>query len=503
MQSVHTEQVASASQLSYWRTALKPHQLYGWSVTFCGLALMLWGVREVAFSSNILNFIILLILVGMGSIPATSSALAKITSFTFSISSVVAIASIPSLGVGAAIVLASSAHFVLWWFKPHDPLAWKKTWAQLGFNAAMDGLAMAAAGLLYIPVLNIVGYGPLQMTLIWFLAVALFVFANLSILYMMIRLQHGAEMTVRTFISNVGWSIGLGFVVHAVGGGFLAYAIGQYDTQGIFIFFLPIFLSAYAFQLYAREMQEHMDNLEDIIAERTQELAQLNSEKDAFLAVLTHDMRSPLNTIKLTMEMIQRKPAMVAERPHITERILRAQNILLQLVSDIVDLGKMEAGKPMELKRSTIDLIKLTKDIVDEQISTAQTKSIQLTLSEAPAPVEVPADHYQMQRVLTNLITNAIKYTPNGGQVDVSVSRKEESVEIMIKDSGYGIPEADLPTIFEPYQRVSGSADKARGTGLGLSITKAITEAHGGSIIVESKEGVGSTFRIVLPASTS
>ena len=504
MQLFQTEVPVSPTKFLNWLLTIEQHKLYGWFVTSCGLILMLWGVYGVAVSSNILNFTILLCLVCIGSIPATSSALTKIARFTFSVSTVVAIASIPSLGPGPAAVLASSSHLFLWFFKPKDPLDWQKSWTQLGFNSAMNGLAMGAAGYLYVIAGEFLSQGVLQISLAWILAVALFVTTDLIILFIMVRLQYGAEMTARSFLTNIGWSIALGFLVHALGGGFLAYSMAKYDTQSIIIFFLPIFLSAFAFQLYTREMQAHMDNLEEIVAERTKELAQLNSEKDSFLAVLTHDMGSPLNTIKLTMEMIQHKPTILVERPQLAERIVRSQTMLQQLVSDIVDLGRMEAGKPLELKKADVDLVKLTKDIVEEQISRASLKSIQLQSSHAEETINILADGYQVQRVLTNLITNAIKYTPHGGQIDINICKDEDETEgemakIMIKDSGYGIPETELSSIFERYQRVSANSDKARGAGLGLSITKAIIDAHDGTVKVKSEIDTGSTFWVRLP----
>ena len=152
----------------------------------------------------------------------------------------------------------------------------------------MDGLAMATAGYIYILARDLLGSSAFVTAGIWFIAVGIFVITNLMFLFIMVRLQHGPELTLQVFISNIGWSIGLGFLLHAFGGGFFAYAISQYDTQGIAIFFLPIFLSAFAFQLYSKEMQAHMENLEEIIAERTAELAQLNSEKDAFPVSYTH-----------------------------------------------------------------------------------------------------------------------------------------------------------------------------------------------------------------------
>lgn len=358
---------------------------------------------------------------------------------------------------------------------------------------------MGVAGVLYAALLNVVGSGLFEVPLVWFISVASFVLTNLGILYIMVRLQFGAEMTIHSFVTNIGWSIGLGYLVHALGGGFLAYAMTQYDTQSIIIFFLPIFLSAFAFQLYSREMQSHLDNLEEIVSERTKEIAQLSEEKDAFLAVLTHDMGSPLNTIKLTMDMIKRKPAIMAERPDLADRIVRSQAMLQQLVSDIVDLGRMEAGNPIEIKEENLNLFKLVQDIVEELRTRARLESIQLQIDESAEAVNIMADSYQIHRVLTNLITNAIKYTPQNGKINISVSQNDDMAEVTIKDSGYGIPKEELSTIFDPYQRVSANADKAQGTGLGLSITKAIIEAHDGTIHVESERNIGSTFLVKLP----
>jgi len=129
----------------------------------------------------------------------------------------------------------------------------------------------------------------------------------------------------------------------------------------------------------------------------------------------------------------------------------------------------------------------------------AMEKNITLNQEDVPQPVVISADQKQIERVLLNLISNAIKYTPEGGTVNIETGMKGRHAYVEIKDNGYGIPEDELPHIFDRFRRVKGHQSKAVGTGLGLAIVKSLVEAHDGEISVTSQVDVGSTFTIRLP----
>ena len=150
-----------------------------------------------------------------------------------------------------------------------------------------------------------------------------------------------------------------------------------------------------------------------------------------------------------------------------------------------------------------LDFAELARTTADQMKLLAEEKRISLT-SDGSEPVEVEADPSRLKQVVVNLLDNAIKYTPEGGSVSISVTRRDDHAILEVADSGLGISADDLPHVFERFYR----ADKARsrqmgGTGLGLSIVRSICQAHGGRVTVNSAEGRGSLFRVQLPASTN
>jgi two-component system phosphate regulon sensor histidine kinase PhoR len=184
------------------------------------------------------------------------------------------------------------------------------------------------------------------------------------------------------------------------------------------------------------------------------------------------------------------------------EIIYRDSERLAKLIDDLLDLSRIESGKmKMEfLPTDILRVIKRTVAVVDNQ---AKAKAISISLDLPPDLPKVLADENRLAQVILNLLDNAIKYTPDGGKVSISAFLKGGFVQVDVSDTGVGIPEKDLPRIFERFYRV----DKARsrelgGTGLGLSIVKHIVQAHGGEVWVKSELGRGSTFSFTIPKAS-
>lgn len=231
---------------------------------------------------------------------------------TIGIGSAIAIAIVPFFGPMAAVLIIAAANFGIWFFKTRDETTWKKSWTQLLFNIGMQTIAIFLAGWV------------LQTMRAWFVpnsvsgAIASWLIAalvndqvNLWLLIVILRLQHGQRAKPLNILRDNLWAMPINILTISVGGGLLAFSGQNFGVVGILVFFLPIILSSYAFQLYVRQMQAHMDNLEQIVAnrtielqKRTEELNLLVTEKDAFLAVLTHDMKSPLTSIGLYAELL-------------------------------------------------------------------------------------------------------------------------------------------------------------------------------------------------------
>lgn len=304
------------------------------------------------------------------------------------------------------------------------------------------------------------------------------------------------------------WAVPMNVTVMALGGGLIYTAVYVFGLLGLAIFVLPIILSAYSFRITVNNAKKQMDNLEDLVALRTQALAEandqlerLNKEKDQFLAVLTHDMRTPLTSIKGYGSILRDRELSRDQQTQIAKVILRSQETLLEIVNNILDLEKLASGAGMELEMSDFDLSLLAKSTAEAVQAQALEKQIKLDFNPVPTPIMITADEKKIERVLTNLISNAIKYTPQEGVVSVTASTNGRYAMVEVTDTGYGIPEDELDHIFDRYSRVKGHQQLAIGTGLGLAIVKSLVEAHLGFISVDSEVDVGSTFTVRLPLS--
>jgi signal transduction histidine kinase len=171
---------------------------------------------------------------------------------------------------------------------------------------------------------------------------------------------------------------------------------------------------------------------------------------------------------------------------------------MTRLVGDLLDLAKVDAGGTLPVEVAARDVADLVAQAAELQESLAASQQIRLTV-EVTRPTYAMCDGDRVQQVLANLIGNAIKFTPRGGTIHVRAWASEGEVIVSVKDTGSGIPSEQLPHLFEPYWQAD--AHKKRGAGLGLSIAKAIVDAHGGRIRVETAPGAGSSFCFTLPSS--
>jgi len=216
--------------------------------------------------------------------------------------------------------------------------------------------------------------------------------------------------------------------------------------------------------------------------------------RDEFVAVVSHELRTPLTSILGFIELIG-ETEMDEEQRSYLEVVERNANRLLYLVSDLLLVAEADDGR-LRLDRRDLDLATLVRDSVESARAAAERKEITLTSSAEPAPLL--GDPLRLAQVLDNLISNAIKYTPDRGRVVVTAWTHDDHAWVEVTDSGIGIPVADRQQIFERFYRVRGK-NAASGAGLGLAITKTIVDAHGGTISLESELGAGTSFRVSLP----
>jgi signal transduction histidine kinase len=234
-------------------------------------------------------------------------------------------------------------------------------------------------------------------------------------------------------------------------------------------------------------------------------LKELDKMKSEFIAMVAHELRAPLAAVEQQLTVILNKMAgeVTAKQEQLLGRAKERTKGLLTLIKDLLDLSKIEAGMMVQYKEPLV-LQEVIQRVVDLMRVEAENKKIDLQFSTPPHIPLIHADRNSMEGIFTNLISNAIKYTPEGGKVWVTLGDESGFVKATISDTGIGIKKEDLTRIFDKFYRVKTTETRQIvGTGLGLSIVKSIVDAHLGSISVESEEGGGTTFSVLFPKESN
>ena len=246
-----------------------------------------------------------------------------------------------------------------------------------------------------------------------------------------------------------------------------------------------------------RASEAERDALLTELADQNERLLELDRMKDDFVASVSHELRTPLTSIRGYLELV-REDGLAPEQDRMLGVVDRNADRLLTLVTDLLFVAQVDAGK-LTLERESVHLTSIAFDAVEAATPKADAASVGLHL-DAVEDLVVEGDRTRLAQVFDNLISNAIKFTPDGGRVDVRIARDGDRVTVEVADTGIGIAEADRVHLFERFFRSAGATRAAvPGTGLGLAIVGAITESHGGTVTVESREGAGTTFIVSLP----
>ena len=230
-------------------------------------------------------------------------------------------------------------------------------------------------------------------------------------------------------------------------------------------------------------------------------LKKMDKMKSDFVSMVSHEIRSPMNSIMAQLKVILDGLAgdVTDKQKEILERACQRIHSLTCLVSELLDLARIESGLISQEKQS-VDMGQILKDQVLLHSETAKAKQIELALEMAQDLPRILASRQSMEEIISNLVTNAIKYTPEGGKVAVCACVENEYIKIDVSDTGFGIPIEELDNIFTRFYRVKNQQTRnIIGTGLGLSIVKSLVQAHYGSISVKSRPGAGSIFTVRLP----
>jgi signal transduction histidine kinase len=252
-------------------------------------------------------------------------------------------------------------------------------------------------------------------------------------------------------------------------------------------------------QIFQRSKQ--LEALSSKLALSNQELASLNDMKSKFLSMVVHDVRTPLASIRGFSELLLKKNVGEKEAQYL-KNIVSSTDQLGRLIADLTDLAMIEAGK-LKMEKAVFDSAEIARDIIPAISINAQKRGVEFVVSELTEGVLINGDKFRLSQVLMNLLNNAIKFTPVGRRVELTMRREARGIAAFVKDSGIGIHPSETKKIFEKFYQAKFQKDeklRKQGWGLGLSIATEIIRAHKGEIGATSPGlGKGSTFFFRVP----
>jgi signal transduction histidine kinase/DNA-binding response OmpR family regulator len=248
---------------------------------------------------------------------------------------------------------------------------------------------------------------------------------------------------------------------------------------------------------------KEVEEFSDSVVRAKEELERASKFKDQFLSTMSHELRTPLNAVLGFSDLLadERYGPLNDRQQRYVGHIHTGGKHLLTLISDILDLSKIEAGR-MELSREHMKVAPAFAEVISALYPLAEKKS-QVLLQQVETGLQVHADAMRFKQVLTNLVGNAIKFTPEGGRIELIARRVDDRVRIEVRDNGPGIPREQQQHIFEAFFRLAETGSATEGTGLGLAITARLVELHGSKLEIESQPDEGACFNFSLPLIAS
>ncbi|PWB82016.1 MAG: hypothetical protein C3F08_00740 [Candidatus Methylomirabilota bacterium] len=235
------------------------------------------------------------------------------------------------------------------------------------------------------------------------------------------------------------------------------------------------------------ELQRALDKLEEV-----------DRLKSKFFANISHELRTPLTLILAPVDQLDAVVRSAEGRQQL--RVIRRNaERLLGLINDLLDLSRLDSGG-LRLNISPMDIRSVASAVIENAAPAAENKGVDFTMRAEPMSQQIWADAHRLEIVLTNLVSNALKFTPDGGRIELSIWDDERGVNVAVEDNGPGIPAEDLPRVFDRFFQVApGDRRREGGVGIGLALARELVELHGGSVSAESTPGVSTTFRVFIP----
>ena len=414
------------------------------------------------------------------------------------------------LGPREAVVVAVAAAFTQVTYKPKQSYPTYRTI----FNVTQEALTMAGTCVAYAWLGGV--SGPVQSSIVALAkpligAIAIYFLFNTGLIAGAIALSTRQPIT-KVWRNDFLWT-GVTFMVAGSAGALAATVINRGDFWIALLLLAPIYLTYRTYQLFVARLtdqQRHMAEMRRMhevrheLLEREQaaraSAEQANRLKDQFLAIVSHELRTPLNAILGWTDMLRKGVLDEARRERAYQAVYDSAQRQAQLIEELLDIARIVSGK-LRLECSAVDLHEVVRAALNVVQPAADAKGVHLVLDSDPSVGTIDGDKARFQQVAWNLVSNAIKFTPKGGTVTVRLHRSGDSVELVVADTGQGIPDGFLKSVFEPFRQADESTTRANGgLGLGLSIVKHLVEAHGGTISVYSAgKDQGATFTVRLP----
>jgi len=360
-------------------------------------------------------------------------------------------------------------------------------------------------------------------------AIATYFIANTGLVAAAIGLSAGRS-PAKVWRDDFLWS-GVSYIVAGSAGAAAAVVIAGGNHWKAILLLAPVYLTYRSYQMFVGRLDDqrrHVTETERLHHQAVDALTQLraaerernqfleseqaarasaeqaNRLKDEFLAMVSHELRTPLNAVLGWADMLRNGSLDVVRSRRAVHAIYDSAKRQAHLIDELLDVSRIISGK-LHLERGAVDLQEIVRSAVEVVQPSAYAKHIDIVSDIDPTVGPFEGDGTRLQQIVWNLLANAVKFTPDGGALFLTLRRDSSAVEIAVSDTGIGIPADFLPSVFEPFRQADASSTRRHsGLGLGLSIVKHLVEAHGGSITADSPgEGRGSTFTVRLPIAAA